>query len=135
MSNWRHVSIAMILCGLYSCRYHGQAEELRVHQQEFGSNWPFTVEQGTLKCVLYHAEDTTRSRIQGIVFIANNKIYGLNATARRWGMKYEYANLEDIWKVDSAFIRDLAPDPNPREPVLIQMDLGPVINKGLELCP
>jgi hypothetical protein len=81
-----------------------------VTRQQYGDDWPFTVERGDLWC---------RSPGKNVVFVVNNVVYALNDEARaakRW---------RDI---DGPMWRD-----NPKMPGT-KVSLSPLINRGLMFC-
>jgi hypothetical protein len=101
--------------------YKRQLIELRkqppllVTQEQYGDKWPFTVPKGKLECFP-----------PGIItFRANEKTYAVNGLASSRG----YPKIDEIW-------RD---DPNQEEVqegtvFIMKVDMGPIINKGLDLC-
>jgi hypothetical protein len=81
-----------------------------VTRADWGAGWPLTVDAGTLRCetgraVVFQTPDGTKYALNGIAS-ANPK----------------YKDLEPIW----------ATDPSGLTP---KMDIGPLIQAGLALCP
>ncbi len=75
--------------------------------KDLGSEWPFTVASGTLKCT-----------DNAITFTADGKTYGVNGTATG---RENLPPIDPIWK------------PNPDIPGT-KVNIGPVIFRGLDLC-
>jgi hypothetical protein len=82
-----------------------------------GGPWPFTVTEGVLMCHAPHR----------VTFTANGVEYALNGAAKSAG---QFQNVNAIW-------RDAGPGyveiNGTRQPV--KQDLGPMIVRGLDLCP
>lgn len=81
--------------------------EATISAKDLGSEWPFTVASGTLKCT-----------DNAITFTAGGKTYGVNGTATG---RDNLPPIDPIWK------------PNPDIPGT-KVNVGPVIDRGLELC-
>ncbi len=58
----------------------------KITAEEFGAAWPFTVDEGTVRC----------ERSGATVFIADGTIYALNTTAR---MGRDAVKGEALWKI------------------------------------
>ena len=79
-----------------------------VSRAEFGTAWPFSVRAGVL-----------RSEAGGaVVFRANGMDYAINGTARQLG---RWAEVDEIWLDDPAIPGN-------------KKSIGPMIDRGLELC-
>lgn len=80
-----------------------------VSQAEFGDAWPLTIDRGTLRCEPPGA----------VVFQASDgSDYGVNGIALSQG----YPEIDPIW----------ADDPDPLVP---KKSIGPLLDRGLALCP
>ena len=75
-----------------------------VSAEQFGGQWPFTVDAGTVATIDSLA----------VVFQVDKKVYGLNGMADAW---FDTADLAEIWR------------PDPDIPAL-RMDLDPIINSA-----
>jgi hypothetical protein len=85
--------------------------ETKISKQEFGSDWPFTVDEGILAC--------KGSRgVAEVVFTANGLSYAVNGTAK--GAK-KYRPVEEVWAE------------NPSLPGT-KKNLSSIIDRGLKLC-
>lgn len=81
------------------------ARAVRISAAEYSREWPFTVDEGVLRC-----------EGSSVIFRAEGTDYAVNGTARS-----EYPGIEPIWKKD--------PDvPGTR------INIGDVLDRGLELC-
>jgi hypothetical protein len=87
----------------------GNAE--RISRADFGNDWPFTVEEGTLGC-----DDSQGG--PAVTFEAAGTVYGVNGFAKTYG----YKDIEPIWRDSSD------PLAGPK------VNIGPIIDRGLELC-
>ncbi len=83
------------------------ADTGEISREEYGENWPFTVDSGRLECW----------RGPAAVFVADGTVYQLNGVAKQMG----HAPIDPIW-------RD-----NPAIPGT-KISLGPVIQRALKLC-
>jgi len=105
------VLLTLLALSLVGC---GGEKGKAIRQNEYGVDWPFTVEEGRLSCVWFS------ERRQVVTFIApNGTEYALNGIARSSGF---FRPVEPIHK------------PDPSSPRLYK-SLNPVIANGLKLCP
>lgn len=88
--------------------------ERKITKQEFGQNWPFTLNEGILKCI-----------DGGVVFIANGKTYAVNGLAKGQGKSRGYSDVEEIWAIDSTLT-----DANNT----IRIGIQSVLDEGLKMC-
>lgn len=80
-----------------------------ISKQEFGEDWPLTVDHGTLGCY----------ETYGIVFTAPDGIeYTVNGTAK---------SADDLKEIDEIWADDPQIDG-------AKINIGPLIDRGLELC-
>lgn len=80
----------------------------RISRDDFGADWPLTVSHGELRC----------EEPSAVVFTApDGTEYGVNGMATTQG----YAEIDPIWRRDPSGI-------------VPRMDIGPLIDRGLELC-
>ena len=86
-----------------------------ISKRDYGKEWPFTVDQGILKC------DNN-----AVIFISNGRTYGVNGTAKSRGRNQGYSDIEDIWAFDPLFS-----DGGNNE---VRINIGPIISDGLKLC-
>lgn len=71
-----------------------------------GDAWPFTVDDGTLRC----------EAPGSVVFVSSGKSYAVNGTART---HTDYPDVDEIWADD---------------PAGGKKNIGPMIQRGLALC-
>lgn len=88
------------------------SNQLRVSKQEFGNEWPFTVDEGILACY-------GSGGVGEVVFTANGINYAVNGIASSKG---NYRPKEEVW------------EDNPSLPGT-KKSVGTMISRGLELCP
>jgi hypothetical protein len=86
-----------------------EAEPGTITRDEFGDDWPFTVEGGVLRC-------EGEGGVGAVIFEAEETEYGVNGVAKSQG----YADIEPIW----------ADEPSTGA----KKNIGPIIDRGLELC-
>ena len=91
---------------LMSCSNHSKT----VSKSEYGEDWPFSVESGSVHCLDGHV----------VVFEANGDSYALNDAARLSG---DYKNIREILRPDANY-------PGRK----IMMDLSLIEFEGLKLC-
>jgi hypothetical protein len=93
-----------------------------ISKDEYGTDWPFLVDEGILEC---------RSWKKVVFTTFNGKTYAVNGSAM--GTK-EYIDIHEIWKKDyesenaKYFLKINRPD------MVGYINIGPIINRGLELC-
>ena len=85
----------------------GDASSVQLSADQYGSKWPLTVKEGTLRC----------EGVQSVVFEANGSSYGVNGSALDQGFK----DIHPIWKDDPALKG-------------LKISISPLINRGLALC-
>lgn len=77
-----------------------------VTKVDYGDKWPFTVEEGEVRCL----------PVRKVVFISEGTTYAVNGTA-----KNDYPEIAPIW-LDNPTIEGL------------KVNLQPILNLGLSLC-
>jgi len=85
--------------------------EVRITKDDFGDDWPFTVDEGVLA-------GNGSGGIGEVIFTVDGVTYAVNGTARGTG---KYTEIDEIW----------ADDP---ELAGLKKNIGPIIDRGLELC-
>lgn len=80
-----------------------------VRKEDYGDAWPFTVDQGVVRCVMPKRE---------IVFSSGGKPYAVNGTAKANKL---YGDIGQIWR-DNPAIEGT------------KIDISPILNLGLSLC-
>jgi Protein of unknown function (DUF2511) len=84
----------------------GPTKSMRVSRSQLGEEWPFTVEEGLVQ-----------GRGWGsVTFKARGEVYAVNGVAKGQGFK----NIDAIWANDPA--------------TGLKKNIGPIIERGLELC-
>lgn len=101
--------IAVVTCLLFVACSGGGGEGEKVTSDEFGSDWPLTVNEGYLNCEGAGAVTFTDE---------DGNTYAVNGTAQG---STDYPEIDEIW-ADSN--NDFAPKKN----------IGPLIDRGLEIC-
>lgn len=104
-----------------------RTSETRITQEEFGQAWPFTVQEGMLRC-----EPEVRGEyvLEVVTFRAGSKTYAVNGIAKSKRIdgnpkgKHAYQEIELIWKKDPQ-----VPGDN-----ITRKNMTPVLDKGLKLC-
>jgi Protein of unknown function (DUF2511). len=119
---------------LFSCSNDNVLGEKTISKEEFGNKWPFTVSKGTLKLVQYEAENVNPEIIRGVIFEVDGKIYGINGTAKSWGKKLGYSDVNEIWADDTVEINKLVNAGVPRSNAGMKIEIGFVIDMGLKLA-
>lgn len=82
-----------------------------VHQDDYGDDWPFTVEDGIVAC----------ERGSMVVFRTGGRTYAVNGTARGFKEEAGYLDFEEIWRDDPTGM-------------LPKVNISPIIDMGLDLC-
>lgn len=82
-----------------------------ISKDEFGDKWPLTVSSGKVLC------------LDGsfVLFVGEGGTYAVNGTARSAMKRKGWRDINDIWKADPEY-----PE--------AKISIGPVLNRGLELC-
>jgi len=87
------------------------SRSVKITRQGLGSEWPFTVSEGTLGCIKYGS-------VTAVTFSTGNKKYGVNGIAQS---RLKLPAPQPIWKDNPAI-------PGTKIPI------GTVLDKGLQLC-
>ena len=110
------IAVALAACGGTSTETSATTgaasnqRSVKVTQAEFGDAWPFTVAEGTVRCV----------GASSVVFDTGGRTYAVNGTAKA---QTEFPDFDSIWAADPKGI------PGTKK------SIGPIITKGLSLCP
>jgi len=96
---------------LFGCG--GNVKTKKITKADYGSDWPVSVEEGTVKCI-----DGTY-----VVFEALGKVYAVNDSAKNESIMREHgwSNIDDIRLDDPA-----APE--------TKVNITPILSTGLILC-
>jgi len=89
----------------------GESFSKEISKQLFKEKWPFTIEKGTLRCIIIKVSHLT---IHSIIFNAGGKSYAINGTAKNWAKRNGYSNSNEIWNQN--------------------VPIGQIIEDGLKLC-
>lgn len=98
----------LLLALLTACGSNG----LEVTRAEYGDVWPFSVDQGTLRC-----ETSAGGHMRSAVFQVGETEYALNAVAEIRG----YTSVEPIWRNNPLFNG-------------AKLDLAPLVGLALQQC-
>lgn len=88
---------------------------VRITRQEYGDQWPFTVDEGVLSCKKIGYVGNVE--LHEVLFTTNGVTYAVNGTARS---NKAYADVREIWADDQYSI-------GPKK------NIGPIIDRGLSL--
>ena len=98
-----------------------------ISRSEYLEKWPFTVEDGLLKC-----------EAQGIVtFVTNGVEYAVNGLATASG----FADIDPIWEYNEKLNQRMADSAGisleqyMQEQTVLRINIGTVLDDGLKLCP
>jgi hypothetical protein len=102
------IILALVLtgCGSYGDGGGDEGGGLEVSQADFGKDWPLTVQSGTLNC----------EGAGAVTFTTDGTTYAVNGLAS--GMD-RWPEIDPIWA---------------DEPHGLKKNIGPLIDRGLELC-
>lgn len=107
----RYTGVLAVLLIVSGCGGGGAGNAREVSRQDLGSDWPLTVDRGTLKC------EGSRGVGQATITV-NGTTYYVNGLAKQTN---KYRPLEEIWA------------PNPSIPGA-RMDAGKLTELALALC-
>ncbi len=101
---------------------HAMSE--KIHESDFGEEWPFTVPDGVLRC----------SGANDVTFVFQGTEYAVNGSAQA-----KYAQIDPIWEFDMPLIEEMAEAfemtiKEAKEEYHFRINIGPVITAGLALC-
>jgi hypothetical protein len=100
---------------LFAVEEQSSPEGREVTKEEFGEDWPFTVERGFVDCT------NLSGGLREAVFRSGGMTYALNGTARSRAKAQGYEDVMDIWRDD------------PNNPGL-KIDIGPILDLALQEC-
>lgn len=90
--------------------------------------WPLTVDQGRLLCI------DRGGHFQAVYLEVEGQMYGVNGWANAWADEYGAELIEPIWLVNDEhmeMMRELFPN---EEITPTYISIGPLLDKGLQLC-
>ena len=90
--------------------------------------WPLAVDQGRLLCI------DRGGNFQAVYLEVDGEMYGVNGWANTWADEYGAEPIDPIWLVNEEgmeMMRELFPD---EEIAPTYISIGPLIEKGLQLC-
>lgn len=106
------LSVGVLGCGSASA---DPSRGATVTRADFGDRWPFTVDQGVLRC-----EPPSQ-----VVFSSGGVDYAVNGMARGDMRARGWQEIDGIW----------APNTDPEVAGMdLKISVGPLIERGLELC-
>ena len=105
-----------LLIGVVAC---GGATGLKVSQEDFGDEWPFTVPDGELGC----------EEGAAYTFTHDGTVYALNGMADTWAEVFGYADLDPIWKPRTKPLAPGVPAPS-----YMRMDVSEMFRLAGEQC-
>jgi len=109
------------------------AEIKYIAQEQYSGQWPFTVPNGRIACLLEPGWRGDPAPGYGsVIFFAGNQTYMLNGTAIAANQKsnYHWKPVDEIWRVDEKLKKELGSGAN----FVPRINLGPMIDIGLKLC-
>ncbi|MBD1864296.1 MULTISPECIES: DUF2511 domain-containing protein [Trichocoleus] len=106
------LSISIVFSGVLPIMA-ATSNSITISQAEFGDSWPFTVSNGELYCI----GEGNGQQVGAVVFATEDESYAVNGTAKALG----YKAIEEIWRS------------NPAIPGT-KINIGPIIQRGLEIC-
>jgi hypothetical protein len=107
----RSRGLLVCLAGLLLLAGCGNTSGTEVSRDEFGAEWPLTVDHGTLRC-------EGSEGFGAVVFTdPDDNEYAVNGTAKGKG----YQAVDPIWRDDP-------------ELAGLKVPIGPLIDRGLSLC-
>lgn len=126
-----YVAVSLSSCGPTHRQKEGSIDQsttdgITIRRSDYGADWPFTVDEGILKC------ESNR-----VILVVENKIYALNGTAKNQASTYGYITVDEIWAYDSLVIRKLAEAGLSKEQVekaKTRVSIGQIITDGVKLC-
>ena len=138
----KKIIILLLSISLFSCE-EKKAEssdlnnQIEISSKTYDGNWPFTVENGILKCIQYNIDGINPELTQGVVFESNGKTYALNGVALTYASNYGYSEIEEIWAFDEEHTKSLInmgfseEEANSQK---VRISIGKLIDEGLKLC-
>jgi hypothetical protein len=100
----------------YSQEIYISPSEVKISKQQFGNDWPFTVDEGLLACKIRGQVGNTI--VGEVIFTVGEITYGINGIAKGTN---KYAAIENIWSDNQSL-------PGTKK------NISPIIQKGVELC-
>lgn len=104
----RFLTAFVLASVLAACSTSGAEQD--VTRNDFGKEWPLTVESGTLRC-----------DASSVTFESRGTTYAVNGTAQGRASSEGWTEIDAIWADD------------PSVPGT-KINIGPLLNRGLELC-
>ncbi len=113
---------------LFAFVSEAHAASEKIHESDFGEEWPFTVPDGVLRC----------SGANDVTFVSQGTEYAVNGSAQPM-----YENIDPIWKLDMPLNEEMAEAmveafdmtiEEAREENQFKINIGPIIDAGLALC-
>ena len=133
---WHHkamqkLALVAFVVVLLSCSPPTRPNEKLVSKQNYGQEWPLTVESGTLACSVLKVEGYNRVPLKAVTIEVNGVKYAVNGTA---GSHKLGKDIDEIWAPgDPKWIEH----PETKEKVNIgppKKDIGGLVQDGLKLC-
>jgi hypothetical protein len=128
------VIIALLASLAPGCRQSDR--ERHITKAEFGTAWPFSVDEGIVKCLPLGAG--------AVVFETGGKTYAVNGIARGFARSHGFLAIDAIWLQDPHFLemaKQIAASKN--EPVVkvleemgtpTRISIQPILDTGVSLC-
>lgn len=114
----------ILLASIWAFSTAVSANNAKISATDFGDDWPFTVNEGTLHC-----------QNGAVGFNAEGVMYALNGLATSAGL----SPVEPVWKFNMKIIEEMAKAldltiEEAKAQAPIRMDIGTVLSAGLKLC-
>ena len=116
--------------------HNAKAHARRLTKAEFGDAWPFSVDDGVIRCL--------SNEPGAVVFESGGTIYAVNGIANGLAEQHGFHPIESIWLDDPKFFdmaEELAAaDQEPVAQVLealgkpTKISIGPILDTGVALC-
>jgi hypothetical protein len=88
-----------------------------INTYNFSGEWPLTVSAGKLECEKVSGSPDA----QLVTLTTGGTTYAVNGMARGYAEKRGWVAIDEIWKADPEFPK-------------LKVTIGPLIDKGLDLC-
>ena len=92
-----------------------RSDPASVTREQYGADWPFTVAEGSVRCLLYNSQHLALFEVDGTT-------YAMNGTARSVAGPRGYHDIDDIWLDDPKIAG-------------AKISISPILTLALSVCP